>query len=91
MHCLCIFEKTRMHPFFSFKNPLIMKLRSEEGEDFFLSYPSAYWLVNRLTCCQRSLCECALAEGQSDPLACLSQRGKWRPWYAISNRNVQTV
>lgn len=53
--------------------------------------PSAYCLVNRLTCCQRSLCEWALAEGQSDPLACLSQRGKWRPWYAISGRNVQTV
>lgn len=78
---------------FSLKNPLITKLGSEEGEDFFFfwSYPSAYCLVNRVTCCQRSLCECALAEGQSDPLACLSQRGKWRPWYAISNRNVQTV
>lgn len=53
--------------------------------------PSAYCLDNWMTCCQRGLCECALAESQSDPLACLSQRGKWRPWYAISSRNVQTV
>lgn len=53
--------------------------------------PSAYCLVNRLTRCQRSLCECALAEGQSDPLSCLSHRGKWHPWYASSGRNVQTV
>lgn len=53
--------------------------------------PSAYRLDNWMTCCQRGLCECALAEGQSDPLACLSQRGKWRLWYAISSRNVQTV
>lgn len=68
--------------------------RGGEEEVFFpgLSLtPSAYCLVNRLTRCQRSLCECVLAEGQSDPLACLSQRGKWRPWYAISGRNVQTV
>lgn len=56
----------------------------------FLS-PSAYCLVNRLTCCQKSLCEFTLAQGQSDPLACLSQGGKWRPWNAISGRNAQTV
>lgn len=72
-----------------------MKLRGEEVKKSFFSglflSPSAYCLVNQLTCCQRSLCECALAGGQSDPPACLSQRGKWRPWYAISGRNVQTV
>lgn len=73
----------------------LMNLKGEEVNKRFFSglslSPSAYCLVNRLTCCQRSLCECALAEGQSDPLACLSQRRKWRPWYAISGRNVQTV
>lgn len=78
----------------------LMNLEVEEEKKhvflfLFLSfyYPSssACCLVNRLTCCQRSLCESTLAEGQSDPLACLSQRGKWRPWYAISSWNVQTV
>lgn len=58
---------------------------------FFFASPFLYCLVNRLTCCQRSLCECALAVGQSDPQACLSPGGKWRPWYAISGRNVQTA
>lgn len=80
---------------FVVKKPLITKLRGEKVKKSFFSglflSPSAYCLVNQLTCCQRSHCECALAEGQSDPPACLPQRGKWRPWYAISGRNVQTV
>lgn len=53
--------------------------------------PCAYCLDNWMTCCQRGLCECALAVGQSDPLACLTERENWCPWYAISSRNVQTV
>lgn len=68
-----------------------MKLRGEEVKmsccvsGLSLSL-AAYCLVNRLTCCQWILCECTLAESQSDPPACLSHRGKWRPWYAISGK-----
>lgn len=93
-YCFYILENWGGWINLSVKNPLI-RLKGEEVKKSFLSglslSPSAYCLVNRLTCCQRSLCECALAEGQSDPPACLSQGGKWRPWYAISGRNVQTV
>lgn len=93
--CFLHFLKTKSS-FSSVKNSVITKCRGEEVKKSFFfpgSFlsPSAYCLVNQLTCCQRSLCECALAEGQSDPPACLSQGGKWRPWYAISGRNVQTV
>lgn len=88
--CFNIFDKNMMHLINSIE---LFNHPAKEYRSVFFSQlsPSAYCLVNRLTCCQRSLCECVLAVGQSDLLACLSQGGKWRPWYAISSRNVQTV